>query len=71
MGVSGGASSSHALFPPQFTPAHLPSHTLSPPLTLSRTVSPSIHSAEGETVCKREGEWEWRVRVCERECEWE
>ena len=30
-----------------------------PPLTLSRTVSPSIHSVEGETVCKREGEWEW------------
>ena len=40
---------------------------------LSRTVTPSIHSVEGETVCKREGEWEWveGETVRERACEWE
>ena len=50
------------------TPVSSSIHSRSPSLShtlplhspfLSRTVTPSIHSVEGETVCKREGEWEW------------
>ena len=60
-----------ALSPPQFTPAHLPSHTLSPPpLTLPlvhclplHPLPPTLPCAHSHPTLRVSGS-KWRVRVC-------